>query len=200
MKKIIAVLIIILFPVLCLAGSLQKKQCSVIERKNAVVTCETETTPSDMKTSASAYQVVANASSVKYVSSAFVGDATSGTVCKVCVTLTKILSPTMTFTVAIWSDDGSGPPSKPLAELNNFGGMSSADITGEHCFTTGSVAIANATKYHVVIASSATDASNYFRWTKDSSAVTTLTNRSADGASWTALETDRCYMTKLYKQ
>ena len=196
MKKIIAVLIIILSPVLCLAGSLQKKQCSVIERKNAVVTCETETTPSDMKTSASAYQVVANNSTTKYISSAFVGDATSGTVCKVCVTLTKILSPTMTFTVAIWSDSGD----KPSSELNNFGGMSSADITGEHCFTTGSVVIANGTKYHVVIASSATNADNYFRWTKDSSAVTTLTNRSADGASWTALETDRCYMTKLYKQ
>jgi len=161
-----------------------------------VTACETQTTPNDMETSASEYFWIASASTNKYASSKFVADATTGTVCRICLSLNKVQSPTMNFSVQIWSDSGG----HPNAMLSNYGSMNAANIAGTFgdCFSLGSAALANGTTYHVVIVADAYSATDYFRWVKDSTCTTKSMQIDADGTSFTETVTTQCGMVKLY--
>jgi hypothetical protein len=160
--------------------------------------CETQTTPNDMETSAYDYTYVAQASSLKYVASKFVADATTGTVCRICLSLNKIQSPTMDFSVQIWGDTGGRP--NPADVKSIYGSMNAANIVGTFgdCFSLGNATLVNGTTYHVVIVASTYNATDYFRWVRDSTCTTEVIARSANGTTWYDIVTDKCSLIKLY--
>lgn len=159
----------------------------------------TQTTPNDMETSDSTYSNIGSVASTKYLSTAFVATADTGTICQVCAQLNKVGSPTMDFDVQIWSDS-DGLPSTMLSG-GDFGTMNAADIVGDFtdCFTEGSVALTNGTKYHVVFIAATVDASNYFRLVEDKTCTTESIAVDSDGASFLTIDTAKCGMVKLYK-
>ena len=161
--------------------------------------CTTQTTPSDMETSAFEYTWVGQDSSTKYIASKFVADADTGTVCRICLSLNKINSPTMDFSVQIWGDTGGRP--NPADVKDDYGSMNAANIAGTFgdCFSLGSVALIDGTTYHIVIVADTYNATNYFRWIRDSSCTTEVIARSADGSTWYDVKTDQCGMAKLYE-
>jgi hypothetical protein len=161
--------------------------------------CVTQSTPNDMETSSSTYFNIGENSVNKYGSTKFVADATTGTICKICLDLNKVGSPTMNFDVQIWADSGGVPSS--MVSNGDFTGMNAANIAGSFadCFTGGSAVLTNGTTYHVVIIADAVNGDNYFRIVKDSNCTTESMAIDADGASFTEIETNKCGMVKLYK-
>lgn len=195
MKYLITLLFLVL-PIVCNAQGINPVG-GCTRAHNSI--CQTQTTPNDMETSAGQYFMVAGATNNKYASSKFVADSSTGTVCKICLNLNKVGSPTMNFDVQIWSDS-EGSPSSVVAG-GDFSGMNAADIVGtfEDCFTGGSATLVNGTPYHVVIIADAANSSNYFRWVKDSTCATESMQIDSDGTSFTETETTMCGMVKLYK-
>lgn len=188
-----------LIPLLLLATScfgMDLHSAMMMVTKQQANPCTTQTTPNDMETSNSNNNTVGNTNALKYVASKITGDATSGTVCKVCLFLAKQGSPTMTLNLKIYADSGGNP----TGSGTDFGSINAADIAGSFgdCFT-GSLAVGNGTAYHLVLIASAIDTDNYVKWGQDATCTTERTARSADGSSWTEMDTDRCLMAKLYK-
>lgn len=193
--KRLAYLILLLFPIICFGQGMNPVGSCVTYSSS----CTTQTTPNDMETNAYTYTEIALTSTLKYVASKFVADASTGTVCKVCLRLNKIGSPTMNFSVAIWGDTSGRP--NPSDVKASYGSMNAGSINESdwNCFSSGSASLSNGTAYHIVITASATDESNYFRWIKDATCATEVIARSSDGSTWYDLDTSNCDMARLYK-
>jgi hypothetical protein len=195
MKYLITLLFLVL-PIVCNAQGINPVG-GCTRAHNSI--CQTQTTPNDMETSDYTYSNIGADSSAKYLSTAFVATADTGTICQVCARLNKVGSPTMDFDVQIWSDS-DGLPSTMLSG-GDFGTMNAADIVGDFtdCFTEGSVALTNGTKYHVVFIAATVDASNYFRLVEDATCTTESIAADSDGASFATIDTAKCGMVRLYK-
>jgi hypothetical protein len=171
--------------------------------------CETQTTPNDMETSASSYLQIGNSSATKYVSSKIVADATTGTVCRLCLSMNKVQTPpdTMDFSVQLWAnkcttcDRSDDVPDKDNI-LDIYGSMRAIDIAGTFgdCFSLGSVTFNDDDIFHVVIIADEINATNYFRWVLDSTCTNKDMKRSADGTTWAVYYNTVCGMVKLYTE
>lgn len=198
MKTIAIILILLSFAVTAFG------QSTVVVAKKKATACTTQTTPNDMETTNSTSTNVASAAGVKWIATKFIGDATSGTVCKICPDLSKVSSPTMTIAIKLFSNTCSTcdrTDDKPNAQLADYGSMSAASIAGSFgdCFT-GTYAVANNTYYWVVIQASATSETNYVNWTEDATCATEDVSRSGDdGSSWSQTSSSKCLMMKLYR-
>lgn len=165
-----------------------------------VPSCDTETTPDDMKTNSWTFFWVGEASNNRHVASRFVADANTGTVCKVCLLLKKKDNPTMNFSVQIWGDTDGRPNSADVKA--DYGTMNAADIQGSmnDCFDGGSAALVNGTAYHIVMVMASTDTSNYVHWYRDANCTTEVVARSSNGSTWADITTTECGAASLYKQ
>lgn len=166
--------------------------------------CTTQTTPNDMETNAYSYFWIGESSGNKYLATKFTADATTGTVCKVCPRYNKVGSPTMDFSVKIYSNKCSKcdrSDDAPDASLGTYGTMNAANIAGSFgdCFDDASVELTNETIYWVVTVAATTDSNNYFRWIGDATCTTEQISRSTDGSTWTTSDITKCGMVKLYK-
>ena len=166
--------------------------------------CETQTTPNTMETSDGTYELAGSANGNKYVASRVIADATTGTVCRICPSLNKVQSPTMDFSVKLYSNTCTTcdrSDDEPNAVLDDYGSMNAANIAGTFgdCFSLGSVALAEGTVFHVVIINnSAANPTNYFRWVRDNTCTSEQFSISSDGSTWSVNGSGKCGTVKLY--
>ena len=166
--------------------------------------CTTQASPTDMETYAGYYSEIHTTSAVKYVSSMFVAGGNDA-ICKICLSLYSSTgtSPTYSQTLYIYGDDEGKPNGADVKDTFETRDMTGV-LTGSYawvCWTSASpFTMTKGTTYHVVTMSSGYDATNVQKWGRDATCASEAQARSADGSSWTSIETARCGMMQLYKE
>lgn len=125
-----------------------------------------------------------------YKSSSFV-PGSSYTLTKIEIPLAIGLgSPSFDINVYLYSDDGSGSNGKPSTLLaTSTTTLAANTLTSSfvyYPFLFSGYALTNGTKYHIVVKSSAYDASNHAKWSINSAEASNATCISANGSSWSS--------------
>lgn len=196
MKKIIFALV--LLPSLCFAGSVQDACKGVISKKNTVTTCDTAAQKCEGTTNA-AYENFGATANV-YRASKFTASATE-IVCSVDLYMLKVGTPTFNIKVAVYSHDAVNDKPNALVgswSANKAGADIPAGTWGK--FTGMSASITNETTYWKVLYTDGNDGSNYGRVYRSDDCGTGRTMYSADGSSWTQIQTGDGWLYRFYKQ
>lgn len=202
MKKILTVLFLLCIVPCASAMNLHQAMMTVCK---GGASCETACAPTDMET-ANVGNNCFNHTASDWRSTAFVSDGS--TICAIDFYMDTSTGSAPSFTtiaVYIYSDDGTtdcggaGCPNELVATFTSLStsGMGAAGWTAK---VTGSAALSNSTRYHVVLASNGVDNTNIVRWYSDSTCATENINYSGDGSAWTNTITHSCHTMRFYKQ
>lgn len=152
----------------------------------------------DSQTTQISYSSVANASDEVFYSTSFVA-STSYVLAAWEAYVQQNGTPTMDVVAHIYSDDGGGNPNSLLGTSINIISASTFPASYDWVqFAFSGVSLANGTRYHLVLSNSLYDASNYYRWGRETGATSEYINKSADGQSWTTEFTGQQFDFRTY--
>jgi len=115
------------------------------------------------------------------------------------LSLTKVGSPTGSYSCAIYATDGSGLPTG--AALATATLATSAMATGLNRFTGFGLTVTPGTKYAIGLFNASADAGNHYTWAYQNTDVYATGNRGSStdgGSSWAASSTHDMYFTVYY--